>query len=712
MIRRGFLQSALAHVSRQPSTAAAYLHCLATMPGEKRGLIVAFLIFMACLCTLQVASEPAWAARGEGSEGSEIRETIKSGAGGAVLTEAEVKALIAAAPGEEDFPNAEAVVLFRGDDIRLYPDGRISRRSHSLVLLPTELAIDAMGDPRVSYDLDTQELVIHRCRTHTTGGQVVDAGDHAFNRVTPSAVARCTDELHRQEMVITHVGIERGCVIELDVEIIDTVAHSPWLEGVLFFQERYPVVHRAVSISTPSHLRLSREVVNGEQETSVTERSGATTHHWQAVNIPPAWEQDDGAGGRLGRTHLLYSTCPSWDFLVMRLREGIEAAAQADSAMRRWAAEELLQGEPLTRTERVEVILNLTSDLIRGASVQPLAAYRPPRPAARTFQIGCGNDWDRAVLALALLRDTGIGGYGVLCAASSSPTSDVPALIQFDRVLLRTPASTDSLLLDPLAGQILRGPQARDHRILMTIGASGPQWELTDKTDGIADIEVSARLEPDGSLEGSAEIHLSGALLPYQNGRDLDAFLTSYAGRLAEGAEIGSSELLIYGPETCRLRFTFHTDAVGETDGGRRYVRLEGGPVSIPGLCDRFGLSSLQRDTPVFLGAPLREQVTWRILIPEGIHTVFLPPTAEVCHWAGEFRLSTERMPRLSHRASGNDSAGNDSAGEEGAGTLLTISWTLSLPEAVIPPLHYGELQRILRAYKAENQRLIILSES
>ena len=612
------------------------------------------------------------------------------------------------APGA--FPGEDAVILFAGDYLILHEDGRIDRGQHRVIRLNTDYAVDQLGDPRVPFDSLRQELIVHTCRTFTPDGRVIDARPHAFNRVTPDGVAHCADALPWQEMVITHLGIERGCVVELDVEVRDRFPYSPWLEGTAYFAFDYPVVQRTVSVKCPASVRLNAEMVRGEAEATVVAGNGeagesgpARIHVWRAENIPAARERDDGCHGCATRSHLLFSTCPGWTELARTVLADLRNAADRDSAMQAWVAEKLRDPELLTPGDRARAISAFTAELIRDATGASFEAYRPARPASRTFASCCGSVWDRATLALALLEEAGIAARVACCPAAPQPVQDVPMLGQFARILLEPDLGDDAggmLLLDPVAETPLRSPLDWGGRPLLYLGgereAAWSPGAPEEGRGGGATITVSLVAAETDTLTGTADMVVDGLLCPSGSAANLDDFAASYARRLIPGAQVTSCQASEIGARSARVRIAFAAKAPRDAEGFSR-IRMPGGPEDIAALLAHFGLERPQRTTALHLPGGMQEAVTWRIVLPQEWVCTYLPPVEVIANEAGSYTRSQEKQVLPAD------------AEHEGPRQSLTVAWNLEIPDASIDPAGYSGLRQLMQAYSAETGRLLIL---
>jgi hypothetical protein len=95
-------------------------------------------------------------------------------AGTALAQIPDTAALIASAPGEAAYPDADAIVLYDSVTYDLDDAGRLNRRVHRLTKLLTEWACRNLSDMRPAWDSTRQELVVHTCRTTMRDGKVVN----------------------------------------------------------------------------------------------------------------------------------------------------------------------------------------------------------------------------------------------------------------------------------------------------------------------------------------------------------------------------------------------------------------------------------------------------------------------------------------------------------------------------------------------------------
>jgi len=616
------------------------------------------------------------------------------------------------------YPGEDAVILFAGDYYILHDDGRIDHGIHRVVRLNSELAVDAFGDPRVPYDTLRQELVVHTCRTFTPDGRIVETGERAYNLVTADAVARCPAVMSEQELVITHLGVERGCVVEWDVEIRDLGPRAPWLEATAWFQMEHPVKRRVVTVKCPAGTSVQGVVRNGDLEalemTGVGERGemeGARIYVWRGEELPAARESDDRAGGRLTRTHLLITSCRGWDAFAERVRADVLAAATVDAEMEAWVARTRFAGEQVTARDWAHAVLALTGEQSRDASVAPFARYRAPRPAPRTFDSRCGSLWDRAVLALALLRAGGVEADLRLVAAGPEPVRSLPALAQFDRVwlALREPGGPDCAragryVCDPARGEFVAYGEARRRpQLELHVRPGGgvgwtrePSAQLPEAT---AQAAIGLTITPEGGIAGTLSFLYGEVLGPGAAPHDPQAWLAARAAAVCPGAELEEIAVAETGPYSSELRATFRAPAVGEAQGDYRYLAISAGGEDALAPLAAYDLEAPVRSTPLHLPARITARVRWQLEVPADWQLVAAPAGALIENEVGRFqaRVRVESPP-----------AGQSAA----AARLLVVERDFALAQAVIAPAAYPYLRELVRHWRAEAGRLVILRRS
>ena len=643
------------------------------------------------------AAGPSWA---ESPKSPKSAESVVP----PLLSEQEVRELVAQPIGVTS-DEAGAVYLYWGERILVQPDGTCARREHRVVRLLGRGAIGEMGDPRIRFDEHDQELIVHRCRTYTPGGEVLDAPPRAINPVTPGAAAHCPGSIRYQDMVVTHMGLEPGCVIELDVEICDLRSPMRWLEGSTRIHEAYPIDRRELVVETPSHLPLTYSSLGTIPPPKAHESEGRREYRWLFTTLAAVRETDDGCGGWRTRKALFYSTCPSWDYLARSVRERFAEAVRVDSLMAlRLATEEF---EALPVRERAAAVLVLSGTEIRAAGLSP-SPLPELQPAPRTFASRCGSDWDRAVLAMSLLAAVGVDTEPVLVGHPWGASSRVPMVGAFDGVWLRATGAFGPLWLDPVREETRVDPPAG--RDVLGLTPAGTHWFTRESRPARSRLDVDLEVHTGGAVSGTAVLRLAGHIFDPDPWRDVKAMADRMAAVLLPRGRSAGYELLWHTADSCGLRVQLEADALGDWHGDRGYLPLTAGPVEVAAIVSPEALRRADRATPLFLSGTAVERVVWSVRLPASIHPVYVPAPSAEDHDAGRFICTTT----VTDRPKGDWGAKRDggAATDEARGKRVLVEWSLALPMSRIPPARIEELRAVIGRYRSENQRLLILGSA
>jgi hypothetical protein len=544
--------------------------------------------------------------------------------------------------GSIDHPAADAVILYRGVHVRMATDGRVTRRVRQVQRLMTDHAIALGGDPRVAYDTTRQELSIEICRTFMLDGTEVKAAPHAFNRVTPERVASCPDRVGLQEMVISYVGVERGCLTELDYTLVDRVAWRPWLEGVEELGGPYPVRAGDLWIEAPEGVAITGQLVGARVPSfEAAEPFGAPMAGPWSYGPVPACPDEGGLSSMERVPTVVYSTA-SWEQLNTFVHQRLSGAAAPDSAIAAWAGGNLSSGRPpLDDAERLERIAGLVGERTMEAEDAPLSWLLPVRPASRTFSSSCGNLLDRAALGLAALDASGIEAKIVLHPIGRS-IAPAPVLACFGDIRLETAAGVLSVGQGEAAAWMDPAPATNE---LVIRGAAGSDIRPVQSKAGESRLSLRIAVSEDGSVHGEAAIDARGAFVAGLGVEDLGGFLAGLAAAYARDGELAGYRVVETGPQVLSVVFSFAGKGIGESLGeGRRGLTIPSAP-GMPGAMIPEGVSYARdsRRMPLIVNPGVTEDVTFRLELPPGMRPIVPPGTGTLRGPGAEFSASWER---------------------------------------------------------------------
>jgi hypothetical protein len=544
----------------------------------------------------------------------------------------------------EAYPAEDAVILYRGVEVTILPDGRMSRRVRLVQRLLRDLAVTQNGDPAVAYDTLREELTIHQCRTLMRDGREVGARRRAFNRVTPERSASCPDRAELQETVISHLGLELGCLTELDYTLSDRARHRPWCEGMEEIGSKYPVLRGEVLIRAPEGTTCRTALGPAAAGLRVEEQSAEGRHGFSWGPLP-GYPDEGGMGPWDRQPFLVFSTCTSWDALYSWIDQRIREEATADSAIQRWCRGPMANHRlALDDAERLSQLAWLLGERTEHSDDARTDWWRPVRPASRVFSTSCADLLDRAALAEACLKTWSMEGNLVLHPALGHVIREVPSLSQFSDLWLRSgPAilsvgeGREDFRPEPgWAEELLEGPQG------------GCRFLPLPARTGSGSLVLTIHQQPDGSVSGEAVLAMGQAFCQGLELADIKGFLQKLTVGIAAHGEVTSYRLRALAPDTCSVVFAFTGPGLGDSlSAGRRRLFLP----SLPGmpqalLSGNVNLRREARSEPLLLRCCGREEVRLRLELGEGVGSPILP-AADTLRAAGAvFERSSRRDGR------------------------------------------------------------------
>ncbi len=473
---------------------------------------------------------------------------------------------------ETQYRGNDAVVLFDSVVVSLDVANHISRRRHRAVMLFTDNAINRYGDPRILFNAAAQELSIIAARVYMRDGTIVDTQRNGINQTTPFALDHAPDYADWQETVVTHVGIEKGCVAELHYVIRD-LAPSPWLSGVEIFGSEDPVQSRVLVVAPGRGKELKVSSQNGAPAGAASDGVWS----WPLRDIAGRTPFDGGVWEGDYLPTICYSTAASWQDVVAALGADLTAKSSVVPAVE--ARVQDAMRDLFTDADKVLAVHRLAIDAVSGVPSPFTLFGAPARTASRIYDTGYASPLDRAVLLAAMLRTAGYEPQFALVSAGRAMSGEVPAPELFSRVAVAVEVNdAGELLLDPTVSFEHDPSFALAGKTLAYLGPETPLSMLPARTVADSRSELAIVLKPgkDGGLEGSGTAILKGAFSPYyivrKDGNGLEDFLKERASSLFDGAELVTWNPRLLERDRAEIEFTFTVRVPDAKKGERVYL--------------------------------------------------------------------------------------------------------------------------------------------
>ena len=390
----------------------------------------------------------------------------------------------------------------------LATDGSIVYHEKHHIRLNSDRVFRAFGNPRITYNTETDEVEVLQARTRLPSGEYVELPDYSTVEVSPDAAAGWPAFANIRQITMVMSGIEPGCVLELEHRVTTKPGTRPYLTADLRIDDRYPVRSRTVSVSLPPGVELS-PVFSGlpeERYTYAFEQSsdGYSRHRWEFVELPGQPVEPQDPPWRAAGVRLAFSTAPDAKTWVRQELEGIAAAADESELLSRlakqWAGEQTTAGDKLAAIQ--QELAGSFNFVNFDAGWQPAH----PRKASDVIAGNYGLPREAAAVLLALARAAGVAVEPALLVADEvwNDAAAQRAMVAAYVVVCDDAAGGDGLeIWHPRHGRVFRDRRWAGHTL------------LTCQSDELRRVPLPAWLDPDESrvvVVGSVEVDKEGKL--------------------------------------------------------------------------------------------------------------------------------------------------------------------------------------------------------
>lgn len=405
------------------------------------------------------------------------------------------------APLTDEQKNADAVYLKQVKEYTLNPDGSSTYHYYHKLLYNSYQAINRYyGETFVVYNPKYQTLKVNKSETKMADGKVVKSPENAFNEVLPGPATDALAYNHLREMVITHVGLERGAVVELDYEIQTQNGFMPFFFDRVNLCESSPVKNLEIIVKVPKGEKLNYNVIN-QPEGLNCKKSTNDSHDiykWESFNLGAYSHEAYQLEGLAAYPFLTFS---STDFVTSFnfLKGNLTNTFVPDDAAKRLIA------DPSAGWDKVNLIKNYVANNINTYGVIPLWNGYRFRSPEEVWKSNGGTEGEKAILLAAMLKLSGINAQVSIAGYNPFFNKEVGFPGVFDRIWVCAEIAGEKRLLTA----------TDDHadipgiRIALNINDDISQFNFEKRIvpEYIASLDTKLSVANDAKISGSARLN-------------------------------------------------------------------------------------------------------------------------------------------------------------------------------------------------------------
>lgn len=486
-------------------------------------------------------------------------------------------------------------------------DGSWVMEYHHRVRLQSYMAFNrALGESFIVYNPDFQKLEILKSETTMAGGKKVASPANAFNEVLPFAAHGFPAFSHLREMVVTHVGLERGAEIEFAYRLSTQAGFLPFFSAREILGRPFPVEALSVTVAGPLAGTVRFAEIGAERLRKPAPAPGEKASLSFAYRDLPALV-NEGFGREGDGPQLVLSAAPDWARalpcpagdapLPESLQKRADAAARANPGL----------------PEKLAALHKLVASAIANCRLGVEQTGWRVRTPAEIWNSNYATPLEKRALLARLLKRAGIAAEPLGVAHGLLFADDVPAPQQLGSFLLRVREDGHSWYLPPDNAQAEFAPCPYPGRKAWNF--AGKEIETLPAESGA--IEIGGQLELQGAqAKGTLTVLLAGIFQrPRLAAENPKGVLAQALGRVFPAVEVTSVRVLELTPSRLRAEVAMQTAWPQEPAEGVRLLPA----LRIPPLSEEM-VSAPDRQTPLHLEGPfhfaLRLQITpekgWR----------------------------------------------------------------------------------------------------
>jgi hypothetical protein len=361
----------------------------------------------------------------------------------------EAAALVEAAGGIAENPDANSVVVLDETHIEFEDDGSYEQWSHTLTKILTDEGLDDNADASTHYHRQYGEVEVVLARVIKSDGTEIPVGEDLITDGTPPQIAAIDIyETNFRELTVVFPGLEVGDA----VEVLFHEEYEPLLDdhfnGIYFLQYTEPMLDVTITIKGPSDMPLKHVVKNGEAEFTEVRDGDDTVYTWRVRNTDKLEPEMGMASFAQVATKLLVSTVQTWEELSRYAWKLSDEKCVAEDSVREVVAE-VTEGLETTE-EKIRAIHYWIIKNVRYLGIaMDRSMFLEPHFAAYTLEKEYGVCRDKAVLMVTMLGEIGVPAWVVFINPSRTTDIEIPTVYFEHGIVAIEGDDGEYLFIDP-----------------------------------------------------------------------------------------------------------------------------------------------------------------------------------------------------------------------------------------------------------------------
>lgn len=566
----------------------------------------------------------------------------------------------------------------------LNEDGSMNYQYEHQLKYITHYSFNRMyGESFIIYNPEEQNLNIKKAETTMADGTLVPSPENAFNEVLPRFASGAPAFNHLREMVVTHTGLELGCMVDFEYELNTNEGYYPYFNDNILIGEDVPVEKYEIVISVPKGKELNYKLINSDVEPIVKNKEEKTIYTWKFKDIDAIPHEANMPHDNLYLPHLIFSDI-SLEQATTNLAYSVDLELTPDIKK---AVNRLLSGK-----EKGIRIINDLQKMIgtnmndfnipfeyTGYSVRPLKEVWLSNGATRFEKVFLFNE---------MLNYAGINSKIVFAIPSQTYDSEIGNLINYGHAYVLANVEGEKLIVSCNEKQKNNLAFEVKNDVLTDIEGtkiSIPEFvkETINKITATGNFDLTKA----GALEGKMEMEVSGVENPYLLYlSDSDNSLATIKSMVPDFA-IKDHTIKSIDHSKSEIQATIQMDKIWKKQDNYYFIGLFNPSLGIASAHLQPLLN--ERVAPLTIGNSTDETYDFTITLPDGFEFVGPSVDKEVTNILGSVKVSITSESNKLH-----------------------IVKKLAIPESKISPEEYVNFKQLMNLWQKEEYHELVFKKT
>ena len=516
----------------------------------------------------------------------------------------------------------------------LNTDGSINYQYQHQLKYLTHYSFNRLyGESFIVYNPNQQELKINKAETKMADGKIVPSPENAFNEVLPRFAAGASAFNHLREMVVTHTGLEPGCVVDFDYEINSKAGYFPFFNENIILQENVPIEKLEIIVKVPDDTQINTKLINIEIEPKISKKDGYTQYIWKFKNLTGLANEANQSHDQYFLPRLTFSNISMQDALS-KIYNNIDIKLNDDIKKN---ITKKISGKK-KGIHIIKELQNMVGNEMNTFHIPIEHTAYSARPLSNVWTSNGGTELEKTLLLNELIRYSSIESKVILALPSGIYNNQIGNLKDFGHYYIMVHTDGEDLIISTNPDQANNIAFDIKDDVIIDIEANSIKFpDFISEVESAFITKGDFQINKSGDISGKIKINVNGINNPYFNYLDNVENAKEVVASLFPANSIIDFDVAKFDNKQSEVHATIEDKEIWKNQDNYYFIEIPASNYGIKGEHLRTLLN--ERKTPLHLTYPVNESYDFTISIPEGFSFVAPKIKRELSNETGSVKI-------------------------------------------------------------------------